>query len=408
MEMQKVFVGILGDSRESCNSLAARVEQTRLASQKIFIDQYCLAEDDGPTQRLLKARPEVVLVDLEKQRPAIQSLFTLHAVLPETWLLACGPSNDPQLIIEAMQAGAREFLPKPVLAPALVAAFGRCLSERQRLCSDVKPRGKVYCVTSAKGGTGATSVAINIAATLSHVPDRHIAVLDLTIPLGDAAGYLNLKPRFSVAEAVAAATKLDSALLETYMERAGNVSVLAGIGQLKASPATVGALSRLIKVVVSSYNDIVIDCPSTVGPEFLQAVIDASTAVLVVTTPELLAVSRTHRLLNLLESWRCGDRLRLILNREDRRSSLDAKAIERALGRALFWKLPNNYHAAAMAINQGKPIAELNHSGLAASYHGLTEQLTGVVLRKQRSMILRLTAAKSPRQSEACAPILDA
>ncbi len=404
MAERKLLVGVLADSGESCDSLAALVAQTKLARQDALVEQYCTAEDDGPAQRLLKARPDIILVDMEKQSAAIQSLFTLRAILPEAWLLACGPSNDSLLIIEAMRAGARDFLPKPVLAPALAMAFERYLEERQRLVWHMKPRGKVYSITSAKGGMGSTSVAVNIAATLSHAPDRSIAVLDLAAPLGDAAGYLNIKPRFSVAEAIASAANLDSTLLETYMERVGNVSVLSGIGKLKVSPATVASLSRLIKAVVNFYTDVFIDCPSTPDSEFLQAVVDVSAAVLVVTTPELLAVSRTHRLLDLLEGWRCNGRLRVILNRYDHQNRLDAKVVERVLRRPFFWKLPNNYHAAVLAINQGKPVVELNHSSLTASYQGLTEELTGVAIPKQGRTILKLAPAKSPQIQSECAP----
>ncbi len=404
--MQKILVALMAGSSERCNSLAALVDETQLASPVALTESYCATEDDFPAQRILQAKPDIVLIDLEKSGAAVRSVAVLHSVLPQTWLFACGPSNCPQLIIEAMQAGARDYLPTPVAAPALATAFSRCIDERRRLRSDVKSRGRVYSITAAKGGTGATSVTVGIAATLSRAPDRRVAILDLTIPLGDAAGYLNLEPKFSLAGAMDSAASLDPASLATFMEKTGGLSVLSGPGRLKASPASVAALTKLISVAVASYTDIFIDVPSTLDPALSQVLFDASAAVLVVTTPELLAVARTHHLLNSLAGQRCGDRLRLILNRDDHRDDFDAKGISRVLGHSIYWKLPNDYRAATQAISQGKPIGDLINSVLAASYQGLTKELTGFVARKQRRRILKFAWAKSPRaQSRRFVPI---
>ncbi len=394
--MHKLLVGVVAGSPESSNYLAALVEETQLVSQ-ILTEQYIAMEDGEPGQRLLQARPDIILVDMENQDAAIHSLSTLHAGLPGTWLLACGLPKDALLIIEAMQAGAREFLPTPVQATALSMAFGRYLDEKQPLHIKAGPKGKIYSITSAKGSMGATSVAVNLAATLSRAPGRRVALLDMTGSLGDIAGYLNLRPRFSFSRAIAFAASLDSALLEPYMEKAGGVSVLSGSGELKANAASLVALARLFKLITESYTDVFIDLPLTLDEQFLQKVIDASVAVLVVTTPELLAVRRTHQLLSLLASWRRNDRLRLILNRDGHQNCLEASGIAKALGYPIFWKLPNNYHAATLAICQGRPLVELDHSSLSMSYRKLTEELTGVAIPKQQRGLLKFARTKSPR-----------
>jgi Flp pilus assembly CpaE family ATPase len=95
-------------------------------------------------------------------------------------------------------------------------------------------------------------------------------------------------------------------------------------------------------------------------------------------TPELPAVWRTHRLVTMLASSGCGDRLRLVLNRDNSRDEITEKEITRALNYPIFFRLPNNYSAAIQAINKGKPIVDVNHSSLAASYRRLAQALTGV------------------------------
>jgi pilus assembly protein CpaE len=308
----------------------------------------------------------------------------LHAVLPESALYACGASTDPQLIIETMQAGAREFLAKPVSARNVALAFGRYIDERDRLKAGSKSRGKIYSVTAAKGGAGATSVAINLATTIADSSGTRVAVLDLNSPVGDAASYLNLKPQFSLSDALAAAPRLDAVLLETFMSKAGNVSVLPGPKQFKSTAVSPPALAKLLRVVAGSYVHTLIDLPSTLDQEMLQVATDASEAVLVIMTPELPAVWRTHRLLALLASSGCGDRLRLILNRDNSRDEITEKEITRVLNHPIYFRLPNNYAAAIQAINKGKPIVDVNHSGLATGYRQLTQKLTGVASGKSR------------------------
>ena len=386
MTAEKIRVAILAPSPEMRGLLGGHVEVTQRASVKASVEEYCAAEDDNPTQRLIEAQPEVTLIDMQDERAAIRALQVLHGVMPESWLFACGPTQDPRLIIEAMQAGAREFLPHPVSAGSVGLALGRYLETKERVRSDRKARGRVYSVTSGKGGSGATSVAINLAATLANVPDTRIAVIDMNGPVGDAAAYLDAKPEFSVMDALASAPKLDRLLLDTFMCKVGNLSLLAGATGYASSapPPAPSALTRLLRVVSSTYTHTFVDLPPSLDQELVKVTLEASEAVLVVITPELPAIWRTHRLMTFLSETGCSDRIRLILNRDDSRDEINAKEISRALSQPVYWRLPNSYVTAIQAINKGKPLVEINHSGLAASYRRLASDLTGLVFEKPR------------------------
>jgi pilus assembly protein CpaE len=390
MTTQKLSIGIVAPTPEIRDSLSSHVESTQLAVLKITLDEYSAVEDDYPTQRLIETRPDIVLVDMQNQRAAIKALSTLHSVLPETSLYACGAPNDPQLIIETMQAGAREFLAKPVSARSIAMAFSRHIEEKERLRTVSKPRGKIYSVTAAKGGAGATSVTVNLAMTLANTPEMRVAILDLNSPVGDAASYLNLKPQFSLSDALASAARLDPILLETFMTKAGKISLLPGPKHFKVSTISPPSVAKLLRVAASCYSHIFVDLPSSLEQDLFQVTADASEAILVVMTPELPAIWRTHRLLGLLASYGCSDRLRLILNRDNSRDEITDREISRALNHPVFFRLPNNYSAAIQAINKGKPIVEVNHSSLSSSYRQLTQELTGLALQKPRRGISKL------------------
>ncbi len=390
MTTQKLTVGILATLPEIRDSLIGHMESTQLGVLKVAVDEYCSIEDDYSTQRFIEAKPDVILVDMQDPRAAIKALFTLHSVLPESWLYACGALNDPQLIIETMQAGAREFLPKPVSARSISMAFSRFIDERDRTRATTKSRGKIYTITSAKGGAGATSVAVNLAMTLAGSKDQKVAILDFNSPVGDAASYLNLKPQFSLTDAVASAARLDSILLDTFMTKEGNVSLLPGPKQFKGNSLPPSSIAKLLRIVAGTYGHTFIDMPSSLDQELIQVTADVSEAVLVVMTPELPAIWRTHRLITLLSGLGCADRIKLILNRDNSRDEITDKEISRALHHPVYFRLPNNYASAIQAVNQGKPIVEVNHSNLGSSYRQLTQELTGVATQKPRRGFARL------------------
>jgi pilus assembly protein CpaE len=388
MTTPKIEIGILAPTPEAREVLSGNVESTSIATVKVLTDEYCAVEDDQSTQRFLETEPDIILVDMQDSRAAIKALYVLHAVLPQSWLYACSGVNDPQLIIETMHAGAREYLAKPVSSRSLSMAFTRYLEEKERQRKEGKVRGKVYGVTSAKGGAGATSVAVNVATTLADLQDTKVALIDLNSPIGDAASYLDLKPQFSVSDALHAAPRLDPTLLETFMCTGHKVSVLPGPKQLKPGPTPLpAALAKLLRVASQSYTHTLVDLPSSLDQDLLEVITDSSEAVLVVMTPELPALWRTHRLLLILAGLGCSERVRLILNRDNSRAEIDEREIRKALNHPIYWRLPNNYSSAIQAINKGKPIVWVNHSGLASSYRKLTHELTGVPIARPRGLL---------------------
>jgi pilus assembly protein CpaE len=385
---QKLSVGILASSPGILDSIAARVEETQMASVKLTVDQYCRTEEDPPAQQFAAARPEIIFVDMQDQTAACGALATLRKLLPDTRLYAHGVPNDPQLIIATMQAGAREFLAKPLSTPCVALAFGRYCDEKHRLCRDMKYGGKIYSVISAKGGSGATSVAINMAATLAGIPEAHVAILDFSVHTGDAASYLNLRPRFFLSDAIASASKLDSILLQTFMTKAGKLSLLAG-RQSQMAPASDSALTKVLQVASSTYTHTIIDLPSTMDEKVVQVASNASEAVLLVLTPEVPAVLHADMVLAFLKSCNC-QRVRLILNRSDIRNQTAEREITRVLNQEIYWRLPNNYEAVIQAINKGVPLVEQYRSNIAASYRRLAENLTGAVFPNARHFFSKL------------------
>jgi pilus assembly protein CpaE len=379
MAFKDLTVGIVAPSAEIRQAFRTQLSDAGITARIQESDQYCLSRNDSSTRRLASAGIELVLVDMEEPTAGLQTLRVLQSVIPAAWFFVLADKTDSQTLIECMRAGARDVITKPLAPRALSQALTRFLSEQMRQGDQQQQTGNIYCVTTAKGGSGATTVAINLAASLSQINNRRVAFIDLNYPVGDAAAYLNLRPDFTLADALAAASRLDTVLLESYMSRAEDFWVLAGFKDYVPGVSLDHKdLVKVLEVASHAYQDVLLDLPSLLDEKMLHAVAEMAKMVLLVLTPELPALWRTERLLHFFGRNGTREKLRVIVNRSNKRDDITEKEITKVLETPVFWRLPNNYSASIQSINSGRPVVSINHSDLSRGYRELAHELTGL------------------------------
>jgi pilus assembly protein CpaE len=347
-------------------------------------DQYCAVYGDRTARKFIEIQPDIVIIDMQDQQAGLQASSILHAALPDAWLFLSCESSDPQLIIESMRAGAREFLPKPIPPRTLSQAISRFKTEKQRH-EEARAAGKLFCITSAKGGSGATSVAINLATSLAEVPKARVSLVDLNSPVGDAVAHLNLKPQFTVSDALESAGRLDSVLLDSYTIHTHGVAVLPGPKEYKhGHKPNLDSLSRMLEVVVRSYSHSFVDLPFSDDKDQMHLLAELSANIVVVSVPEVPALWRTERLIRFLIASGYSEKIRLVINRAVKNDDITDTEIERVLRLPVYWKLANNYKGSIRAINSGVPLVSQNHSELARNYRDLAYDLAGIPLPGKR------------------------
>ena len=353
--------------------------------------EYASESNPGPFNRFVRANPDIIILEAQGLVKTTDALSVLRSRVQDAWLLALSEAKDPMVIIEAVRAGAREFLPKPISEQALSQAIERFKANKFR-DKEVKESGRVYWVTSGKGGVGATTVAINLAASMTKLVSARVVMLDLSRPVGDSTPYLNLRNEFTVTDVLANVDRLDPVLLESYVTTAKGLAVLPGARDFRSGQElTKDAIDTLLEVARQAYAHVIVDLPGFHSEEILDSMVHVSQDILIVLTPELPAVWRTHRLLSYLETIlnpeELNPKMHLVLNRADSRTELTYSDIEKTLERSIKWKLSDDFSAAIEAINSGTPLVSLNHSGLASDYENLAQGLTGVSLAKRRGFL---------------------
>src|SRR6202044_751380 len=319
--------------------------------------------------------PDVLLVDIPSDSPtqAMSAIELLHQELPDSAVFAIGSLNQPQVIVNAMRAGAREFIDRPTTTTDLLEAFVR-LSTAQRRVQKEGPRGKVFTVVNAKGGSGATTVAVNLALALQAAHGQ-TALIDLA-PLGHSALDLNVKPLFTLADATRNLHRMDSSLLESFMTRhSGGLQLLAGTNAPAAVEPSTAEFVRLFDMLASHYKYVVVDNSSRLDA-VSRLVSNLSECVLLVACTDVASLWSAARVQQYLGESGGRERVRLVLNRFRKVPGFSETDAEAAAGAKLLWRVPNQYFAVSTAIDRGVPLMEQSHTEIARCFAGLAQELT--------------------------------
>lgn len=314
---------------------------------------------------------ESILVIDARRHAQLPDLAPAKRARPEMGIIVVMPALDPALMLEAMRAGVNECVAEPVSTAALEAAIRR-VADRH---SGVASPGKVIALVGAKGGLGTTTLATNIATTLATVHPGGSLLIDLHAGYGDAALFLGVEPRFSVADALANTHRLDEALFRDLVVRSW-----AGPDLLAAPPALTTAieadrLRSLVQFVSRLYRFVVLDCPRAAG--VLEA-LDAVSTIVVATSQELAAVRNAGQLAGDLQRRCARGRVMLVITRADSASDIGLRDIEQATGHPIQSVLPSDYRRCQHALNQGRPLVLANHCRLAAAVTRLAHDLADV------------------------------
>jgi len=373
--MPELSVVIVATDSEQRAVLQVLVDGTSVARTSHTCASFPVGATDPVIRRVQSATPDVILVDIpaDNAAMAMRAVELLHQELSDSAVFAIGNMQQPQLIVSAMRAGAREFIERPTTTNDLLEAFVR-LTSAQRKIRREGSRGKVFTVVNAKGGVGATTVAVNLALALQSA-HSNVALIDLAL-LGHAALHLNLKPAFTVSDAIHNLHRLDSSLLESFMARSSNgLQLLAGVNMPGVVEPSTAEFARLFDMLVNHYRYVVVDASSRLDGA-TRLMCNLSETVLLVGHTDVASLWSATRVLQFLGETGGRERVGLVLNRFRKMPGFSETDAETATGAKLLWKIPNQYFAVSGAIDRGTPLMEQNHTEIARSFRGLAHTLT--------------------------------
>ena len=125
--MPELSVVIVATDNEQRALLQVLVDGTSVARVVQTFADFSVVGADPVNRRVRAANPDVILVDIPvyNSQFAVLAIELLHQEVPESTIVAIGSLSQPQVIDNAMRAGAREFIARPTTAADLLDAFGR-------------------------------------------------------------------------------------------------------------------------------------------------------------------------------------------------------------------------------------------------------------------------------------------
>ncbi len=276
---------------------------------------------------------------------------------------------DSAVLRDAMRSGVREVVKSDDL-PSLESAChaSRALSQAFRASqgetTEGKASGQIITVFAAKGGCGKTTMATNLAATLSNGGKRAVCLLDLDLAFGDVAIALQLFPSRTLADAVGMTRVDESAVRSLVTTHASGLDTIVA----PVSPGTAESISGalvldLLAVLKRMYEFVVIDCPPAFTDHVLASFDQTDHFVLLATldVPALKNLKLTLETLDMLSYDR--ERWHVVLNRSDAKVGLSVANVENTLGTHIAVQVPSS-RAVPTSINRGAPIVleQPNHA----------------------------------------------
>lgn len=373
--MPELSVAVFAAENDQRAVLQVLVDGTSVAHTVSSSAALPMSASDPVLRKLHAHPPPVILVDIPEgaNEGALRAIELLHQELPDSAVFAVGSMSEAHVIVSAMRAGAREYIERPTTTTDLLEAFVRLTTTRRKPGRE-SSRGKMFAIVNAKGGSGATTVAVNLALALqsSH---GSTALVDMA-PLGHCALHLNLKPAFTISDAVTNLHRLDSSLLDSFMARhGGGLQVLGGAAAPTAVEPSASDFARLFDMIAGQFRYIVVDASSRLDA-VTRLISSLSERVLLVAHADVASLWSAGRVAHYLGESGSRDRFALVLNRYRKISGFNEAETEAAIGAPVLWRIPNQYFAVSAAIDRGVPLMQQGNTEIARSIGGLAHALT--------------------------------
>jgi pilus assembly protein CpaE len=305
---------------------------------------------------------------------SMEQVRSLHNQDPVLVLMMVAETVTADMLRYAMRAGVSDVIETPLDETKIEAAieqFAHDVLKRRNVARTQEPerteRGKIITVTSAKGGSGKTVTATNVALLLNRLADKKVVLVDADLQFGDVCLLLQLEPRFTMVNAAHELHQLDSEMLDSLLtEHPSGLRVLAApLEPAFADDITTAGLMQMLDVLQESYDYIVVDTASMLD-ELILSLIEKADQVLMVVDMDLPSVKNAKLALETLRLLKFStSNVRLVMNRSNSKARLDNKEIEGALKMEISAAVPSDA-AVPNSVNEGRPVVETDPKGKVA------------------------------------------
>lgn len=321
-------------------------------------------------------KPDVILMDINMpDMDGITATETIRQRNQVAQIVILSVQGDPNYMRRAMLAGARDFLTKPPMADELISAVRRA-GEMARLersksvqvsapsATSAKPSfgmsataGRIIMVYSPKGGTGTTTLAVNLAITLNNEETKAVLV-DGNLQFGDVAIFLNEQGKNTILDLAPRSDELEPEIVESVLIKhtSSGLRILAAPAKPEhADHVSSDQFAKLLKYLRQIYAYVIVDTTHVLN-DITLAALDISDVVVLVVTQDIPAIKNTRLFLDLLTTIGVNrNRICFVMNRYDKRISITPDKVSENLKQEIVGVIPLDERIVIPSVNRGVP-----------------------------------------------------
>lgn len=322
--------------------------------------------------------PDVVLMDINMpDMDGISATEAIRSHQPAVQVVILSVQGDPNYMRRAMLAGARDFLTKPPMGDELISAIRRAgtMAQVEKAKSiqvqplpiasnlgmlpgyNIVPKGKIVTVYSPKGGSGCTTIAVNLALTLNN-EDTRVALVDGNLQYGDVAVFVNEQGKNTIIDLAPRAEELDPEIVEEVMLKhsTSGLHILAAPSRPEfAEKVSSGQFAKVLEYLKQIYAYVVVDTASLLTDVTLAA-IDMSDLIVLVSTQDIPSIKNCRLFLDLSQTLGLErERILFVMNRYDKRINITPERVAENLKLEVSSVIPLDEATVMKAVNRGVP-----------------------------------------------------
>ncbi|GAB1471223.1 hypothetical protein MASR2M66_21010 [Chloroflexota bacterium] len=338
-------------------------------------------------QLSLELDPDVVLMDINM--PDIDGIAATEKIRAQSTyiqVVILSVQGDQNYMRRAMLAGARDFLTKPPMGDELISAIKRAgemaHSEREKgakqkmIMSSASgaptamggfspiPKGKIVVVYSPKGGTGCTTIAVNLAIALNNEDTRAVLV-DGNLQFGDVAVFVNEQGKNTILDIASRVDELDTDIMDDILikHEASGIRILAAPQRPEmAEKVSPDQFVKVLQFMQKMFSYVVVDT-SCILTDIVLSAVDLSDVVVLITTQEIPAIKNSRLILDLLTTMGLSkERVVFAMNRFDKRIAISPERVSENLKHPVAVVIPLDEKTAITSMNRGVPFMLDNKS----------------------------------------------
>ena len=304
--------------------------------------------------RSLRANsPEIIFLDVESLPKALEIAKDVEKQAPGVQIMAVSSVCNPQVLLELMRAGMREFASPPFERQSFVESLMRISETLQAKPVGMEATDNVFAFLPSKAGVGTSTIALNTSVAVSRLPNSSVLLTDLDLNSGMIRFMLKLNNQFSVLEAVERSAEMDESLWPQMVTTVEKLDVLHA-GKLqpdcRIEPTQVRHLMEFMR---RNYKTLCFDLSGNLEKYSIEIMHEAK-RIFLVCTPEIPSLHLAREKFQYLKHLDLGSRVGVLLTRYQKRALMTPEQIQEILGLPIQITFTNDYQGVHRAMTVGR------------------------------------------------------